>query len=74
MESDPIKRAEALEAKQKACRDKMIAEGKHVFNPDKKVRSQDHHIADWVKPTIKAIRRQAKKRQVATVTPIKKTA
>ncbi len=68
-------RAAIVEQRQADCKAKMIAEGKHVFT-GKKLASYPHsghqHIADWVKPTIKAIARKQKQqaKQKATVTTL----
>lgn len=74
MESDPKVRAAMLLARQVALREKMLEEGKHTFNAERKIRSKDQHIEEWIKPTLKAIKRQkrkAEKKPVASVTHIK---
>lgn len=74
MEDDPKVRAATLLAKQTALREKMVEEGKHAFNAERRIRSKDEHIGDWIKPTLKAIKRKnrkADKKPVAIITPIK---
>lgn len=66
MKSKEEREAE-LALRQKECREKMVAEGRHVYNPNRKFRGKDEPISDWIVKALKSIRkRQKKQAQVVT--------
>ncbi len=74
----PEERAAALALRQKECSDRLKREGKHCLtgktlpsNP-----TAHGHIGEWIKPTLKAIKRRQQKqaKQHSVVTPIKRKA
>lgn len=57
----PEERTKDLLAKQLALQEKMKKEGKHIYQK-KTIASSSHHIEEWLKPALKAIKRRNKKR------------